>query len=102
MSLPVVFRRAVGRDLAGAYWWYEERHRGLGEQFLAAVDATFNRIEQFPEIFAVRYGRVRMAVVSRFPYGVFYRVDPQRVVILTVLHTSDDPKNWPQSRGEAR
>ena len=56
MSLPVVFRRAVGRDLAGAYWWYEERHRGLGEQFLAAVDATFNRIEQFPEIFAVRYG----------------------------------------------
>ena len=102
MALSVIFRRAVGRDLAGAYWWHEERRRGLGEQFLAAVDATFDQIEQFPEIFAVRYGRVRMAVVSHFPYVVFYRVDPRSVVILTVLHTSEDPKNWPQLPGKAR
>lgn len=61
MALPVVFRRAVGRDLAEGYWWYEERRRGLGEQYLAAVDATFDRIEQYPELFAVRYGQVRMA-----------------------------------------
>ena len=98
MALPVSFRRAVGRDLAGAYWWYEERRRGLGEQFLAAVNSTFDQIGQFPDLFAVRYGLVRMAIVSRFPYAVFYRIDPQRVVILTVLHTSDDPENWPQAR----
>jgi plasmid stabilization system protein ParE len=102
MALPVIFRRAVGRDLAGAYWWYEERRRGLGEQFLAAVNATFDQIEQFPELFAVRYGHVRMAIVSRFPYAVFYRIDPRCVVVLTVLHTSDDPGNWPQAGGKAR
>jgi plasmid stabilization system protein ParE len=96
MALPVIFRRAVGRDLAGAYRWYEERRRGLGEEFLAAVNATFDQIEQFPELFAVRYGPVRMAIVSRFPYAVFYRIDPRRVVILTVLHTSDDPGTWPR------
>lgn len=102
MPLPVIFRRAVGRDLAGAYRWYEERRRGLGEQFLTAVDATFDQIEQFPELFAIRYGQVRMAPVPQFPYVVFYRVDPQCVVVLTVLHTSDDPSNWPQSSRNAR
>ena len=25
MALPVVYRRKVGRDLAGAYRWYEEQ-----------------------------------------------------------------------------
>ena len=79
MSLPVIFRRAVGRDLAGGYRWYEERRRGLGEQFLSAVETTFDQIEQFPELFAIRYSQVRMAPVPRFPYAVFYRIDPRRV-----------------------
>jgi plasmid stabilization system protein ParE len=74
----------------------------LGEQFLASVNATFDQIEQFPELFAVRYDQVRMAPVPRFPYAVFYRVYQTRVVVLTVLHTSDDPNNWPQSSGNAR
>ena len=102
MPLPVIFRRAVGRDLAAAYRWYEERRGGLGEQFLSSVDAAFDQIEQFPELFAIRYGQVRMAPVPRFPYAVFYRVDPRRVVVLTVLHTSDDPNKWPRSSRNAR
>ena len=102
MSLPVIYRRAVGRDLAGAYRWYEDRHLGLGEQFLVSVNATFDQIEQFPELFAIRYGQVRMAPVPRFPYAAFYRVYQTRVVVLAVLHTSDDPNNWPQSSRNAR
>ena len=74
----------------------------MGEQYLAAVDATFGQIEQFPELFAIRYGQVRMVPVPQFPYAVFYRVDPSRVVVLTVLHTSDDPSKWPQSSRNAR
>jgi hypothetical protein len=66
--------------LAGGYSWYEDRSLGLGEQFLTSVNATFDQIEQFPELFAIRYGHVRMAPVPRFPYAVFYRVYPTRVV----------------------
>ena len=102
MPLPVIYRRAVGRDLAGAYRWYEDRRSGMGEQFLASVNATFDELERFPELFAIRYGEVRMAPVPRFPYAVFYRVYTTRVVVLTVLHTSDDPHNWPQAPRNAR
>ena len=102
MALPVVHRRKVGRDLAGAYGWYEDQRAGLGEEFLAAVDATFDAIEQVPEMFRRVHGEVRRANVSRFPYAVFYRVDPKSVVVLTVLHTARDPKLWPQPRSRAR
>ena len=98
MGLPVVYRRKVGRDLAGGFAWYNGQRDGLGNEFLATVDAVFDTIERYPEIFARVHGEVRRAVVSRFPYAVFYRVEVERVVVLTVLHTARDPKVWPQTR----
>ena len=102
MALPVVYRRKVGRDLAGAYGWYEEQRAGLGEEFLAAVDTTFDAIERIPEMFRRVHGEVRRANVSRFPYAVFYRIDPKSIVVLTILHTARDPTLWPQPRSRAR
>ena len=92
MSLPVVYRRKVGRDLATAFAHYEEQTERLGDRFLAAVDSAFDAIERYPEMFAQVHGEVRRALVSSFPYAVFYRVDSKRVVVLTVLHTARDPK----------
>jgi plasmid stabilization system protein ParE len=102
MALPVVYRRQVGRDLTGAYGWYEEQRPGLGEEFLTAVDATFDAIEQIPEMFRRVHGEVRRANVSRFPYAIFYRIDTKSVVVLTILHTARDPKLWPQPKSGAR
>jgi len=102
MALPVVYRRKVGRDLAGGFGYYEGKNEGLGERFLAAVDSAFDAIEHYPEMFSRVYGEVRRALVSKFPYAVFFRVDPKRVVVLTVLHTARDPKLWPQPRRTAR
>ncbi len=88
MALPLAFRPRVGQDLAGAFGWYEERRAGLGEEF--------------PEMFARVHGEVRRAMVARFPYAVFYRLEPKHVVVLAVLHTARDPKLWPRPRGTAR
>ena len=62
MALPVVYRRKVGRDLAGGYAWCEGQRPGLGEEFLA-VNASLDTIEHFPEIFARVHGEVRRAIV---------------------------------------
>ena len=102
MALPAVYRRKVGRDLAGGYACYNGQHDGLGEEFLTAVSTALDTVERFPDIFARVHGEVRRAVVSRFPYAVFYRIETKRVVVLTVLHTARDPKVWPQPRKIAR
>jgi plasmid stabilization system protein ParE len=96
MTRPLVFRPAVGRDLAVARAWYENQRPGLGEQFLACIDASFDAIERFPELSAPVRGAVRRTLVSRFPYAVFYRVEPQCVTVLAVVHTARDPKLWPR------
>ena len=102
MPLPVVYRRRVGLDLAAGFGYYEEQANGLGDEFLIAVDSAFDAIERYPEMFAEVYDEVRRAVVSRFPYAVFYRVESKRVVVHAVLHTARDPKTWPQARKAGR
>ena len=67
----------------------------MGEEFLAAVDDSFDTIEESPEIYAYVRGNVRRAIVTRFPYAVFYQVESKRVVVLAVLHTARDPRLWP-------
>jgi plasmid stabilization system protein ParE len=101
MSLRVVFRPKVGRDLAAGFRYYEGRTEGLGERFLAAIDSTFDAIESYPQMFAQVHGAVRRALVTGFPYAVFYRMEINRLVVLTVLHTARDPKVWPQPRKTA-
>jgi plasmid stabilization system protein ParE len=102
MTLPVVFRRRFQDDLGAGFDWYEKQRSGLGEEFLSAVQSTLRSIEQFPEMFVSIHRDVRRAIVSRFPFAVFYVVESRRVVVLRVLHTARDPKLWPRIRRRAR
>lgn len=36
----------------------------------------------------------RRAVVRRFPYVIFYDVEPERIVVYAVFHCSQDPSKW--------
>ena len=56
MSLPVVYHRKVGRDLAAGFGYYEGKAEGLGERFLTGVDSAFDAIERYPEMFARVHG----------------------------------------------
>jgi len=102
MTLPVVFRRRFQDDLGAGFDWYEEQRSGLGQEFLSAVQSTLRSIEQFPEMFVFIHRDVRRAIVSRFPFAVFYLIESRRVVVLRVLHTARDPKLWPRIRRRAR
>jgi toxin ParE1/3/4 len=69
----------------------------LGEDFLAAVQVVLDRIEQNPEVHAPIFQAVRRGRVKRFPYAVYYRIEPDRLVVIAVLHSKRDPRGW-QSR----
>jgi len=98
MTLPLVFRPRVAQDLAAAYGWYEDQRAGLGEELLRAVNASFDAIQEFSQTYSPVHGQVRRAMVSRFPYGIFYRVEKKRLVVLTILHAARDPRLWPRPR----
>jgi plasmid stabilization system protein ParE len=102
VSLPLVYRRRVGEDLASGFAYYEEQLEGLGERFLSVVASTFDAFERHAEMFSKLRGDVRRAITSQFPYAVFYRAEASRIVVFRVLHTARDPRAWPRARRSAR
>lgn len=45
MSLPVVFHPDVQDEVDDAYRWYERQRLGLGDDFLAALEDVYRRLE---------------------------------------------------------
>lgn len=101
MTVPheLVIRPDAEVDLAEAYLWYENKAKRLGSEFLDSVDATLTIIEQYPNLYPEVYEHVRRALISRFPFAIFYLLDTDRIVILAILHAHVDPAAWPMQEG---
>lgn len=84
-------------ELDEAFTWYEGRAAGLGSEFLRAVRASFALIRRNPEQCARVRGDIRRSLVRRFPYAIFYVVEPDAIAVFAVLHTRQHPRRW-QSR----
>jgi plasmid stabilization system protein ParE len=91
---PVVVRLAAAADVAEAYRWYEERRIGLGEEFLAAVDAAVGSAADNPQLYPVVHRDTRRVLLRRFPYGLYYRVLATRIVVVACFHAKRAPTAW--------
>lgn len=68
----------------------------LGTEFLIALDAKFELIAQTPSLYAEVHRGIRRALLSHFPYGVFYASKGEVVSILAVVHTAQSTRRWPR------
>lgn len=96
MSLPVHIRSEAEADLEETAAWYETQREGLGEEFLDEAQSTFDRISENPGLYSELHRRTHRAVVHRFPFGVFYRVEETSIVVVAVMHGSRHPRQWKQ------
>lgn len=94
MSLPVVFLRAARSEFDADADWYEQRRAGLGASFVSAVQYVLDRIAAQPNFFPFVLDDVHEAMVSGFPYCVYYREEPGQIVVLSVFHTARNPSIW--------
>ncbi|SDB85567.1 type II toxin-antitoxin system RelE/ParE family toxin [Williamwhitmania taraxaci] len=83
-------------DIRQAALWYNEKQPGLGKRFVFQIRQKVEHIRQHPMAFSKRYEDVRLAVMNIFPFTIHYSVDDRvkTVLIIAVMHTSRDPKNW--------
>jgi len=94
--VQVVYRLAAGRDIAEARRWYDGKRMGLGREFRAAVRVVVESlVKEHPDSFPRVHGEVRRALVTRFPYAIYYqRLDAGTLEIIACLHTRRRPETW--------
>ena len=94
MTLPVLWLPDAIAELNDARLWYENIRPELGQHFAVAVEASVQTISEHPLQFPIVYRGRRRAGVRRFPYGLFYEVEEDRIVVLACFHAKRDPKHW--------
>jgi plasmid stabilization system protein ParE len=90
----LVIRPRAAVDLREAHEWYEDQRLGLGEEFLAEVHGSIERARDLPLSFPVIHRDTRRALVHRFPYGLFFRLVDEIVVVVACYHLRRKPTSW--------
>lgn len=93
MPRRVVFRPQAEDDVLEAREWYESRRSGLGREFGHALDALIERFSANPFLFQRAHSETRRAVLSTFPYAIYFRPTDDEIVVLAI-HGRQDPSRW--------
>ena len=94
---PLVLLRSAEDDIETAFDYYlSNAHAAPATSFVMAVDDAFGHVRKHPRTGSLRYEAIleipglRLWLVSKFPYAVFYIEHPDRVDVLRVLHQHSD------------
>lgn len=97
--MKIKWLTAARYDVEEAAAFYDERRAGLGDEFLAILRESLQRIKANPKAFsfletASPPSVYRRLLTPRFPYVVIFRESGNEVVIVAVAHASRDPTYW--------
>ena len=94
MTKEFRLREEAEADLNEAAIWYQEQQRGLGYKFLDEVVSLLQSIQKHPFAFPIVHRNTRRALTKRFPFGIFYRVESEYIVVVAIMHASRNPRRW--------
>ena len=94
MTLEVRLRPEAEQDLTDAAAWYEEQRQGLGHEFLDEVLTMLSSIAETPLMYPNVHRNTRRAVIHRFPFSVYFRVENATIVVVAIMHGSRNPRRW--------
>ena len=92
--MQISFHPQAEQELEEAIAWYDGLSRRLGNEFLGEVEKALDRIVAFPEAWASLSPNTRRCRLNKFPYGVVYRVVPEMIQVIAIMHLHRNPGYW--------
>ncbi|NIM18536.1 MAG: type II toxin-antitoxin system RelE/ParE family toxin [Candidatus Aminicenantes bacterium] len=88
------FHPEAKKELVEAINYYNKCGTGLGYIFMDEVQATIDRILQFPKAWSKLTKNTRRCITRRFPYGVIYQEREDDILIISIMHMNRKPGYW--------
>lgn len=79
-------------DLKIAEEFYEKQNKGLGSYFRDTIISDIESLWLYAGIHNKIFGLYRL-LSKRFPYGIYYEIKEDVVIIVAVLDLRQNPKN---------
>jgi plasmid stabilization system protein ParE len=98
VTRPVHLEPEAERDITEAAAWYNAQRPGLGTEFTAEARRAMALVEAGPERSPRVAGEIRRILLHRFPYGLYYVIDPELVAVIACVHGRRHPDAWRSRR----
>lgn len=93
------YRPEVEDDVVAAVTWYDDKRRGLGDDFLSEYVAAIRRIRDNPLQFAIAANGLRPCRLKRFPYIVYFTVDDNGILVVALMAGGRDDSAFSRRSG---
>lgn len=94
MSFKLELHETAEEELWEAVDYYDEKRNRLGKEFARELQTVMKNVREHPARFPKVKGNIQKAVLSRFPYNIIFEVRGDLVFVLSIFHTSRNPKIW--------
>ncbi|MCR9142412.1 MAG: type II toxin-antitoxin system RelE/ParE family toxin [bacterium] len=85
-------------DLIEIADYYDNLRDGLGREFLREFTGAMERIVRRPESYRLLERPFHFCGLRRFKYNVIYRLDPEQILVLMIVHQMRHPDTWKKRR----
>ena len=92
------FHPDAAQEANDAVDYYGALQIGLGDDFRVELNAALVRMRRNPELYALESGSIRIGMLHRFPYSVYFAVLGDRIWVAAIGHQSRRPGYWMRRR----
>ena len=84
----------VSFEIEDAKQYYNLQQDKLSDRFKKDVQESIDNIILSPKLYPQAGNSMRRCLLHRFPYSIFYDIDDDTVVVLSVAHQRRKPYYW--------
>lgn len=88
----LIFLLQADADIQAAFERYENYQGRRGLVFLRRLDAALELLKRLPEIGPPFLRPYRRLLIRDFPFGIFYEVNPTRIIVVGVMDLRQNPR----------
>ncbi len=88
------FHPAASEEIVETAAYYDGEVPGLGNGFIVEVERIVGILRDQPKIGQRIEKEFRRILLARFPYSLIYRIEPERILVVTVAHQHRRPGYW--------
>jgi hypothetical protein len=88
----IIILEEASFDLKIAKEFYENQNLGLGDYFKDSIISDIESLWLYGGIHSKVFGLYRL-LSKRFPYGIYYEISDDIVIIVAILDLRQNPKN---------
>ena len=88
------FRPAALEEYEESTLYYATISPLVDRRFVSEIEAAIHRMRQHPKAWTIIEDDTRRCLVKRFPFGIYFCLEADHILIVAVMHLSRMPGYW--------